>query len=315
MNGRRMALVFPGQGSQTVGMGRDWAEAFPAAADVFRRADATLGFSLSGLCWQGPAEDLQLTQNTQPAILTTSIAMHAVLVDHGLTVGAVAGHSLGEYSALVAAGTLEFEDAVRLVHERGRLMQQAVPVGEGAMAAIIGLDLAQVEKAVAAGRERGVCAVANINSPQQLVIAGAAAAVDVAIDAAQAAGARRAVLLPVSAPFHCPLMRPARDGLAPLLEETVFSDAGIDVVPNIDPQPTRQAASLRQALIEQVDGTVRWVECVETMIAAQIDRFVEVGPGNVLTGLLRRISREVEGVSIGGPESLPVVLGGEREEV
>ncbi len=311
MSQAKTALVFPGQGSQAVGMGRDWAEVFPAAAEVFQQADEALGCSLSELCWQGPVEELQLTQNTQPAILTASIAMHTVLAEHGLRFDAVAGHSLGEYSALVAAGTLEFGDAVRLVRERGRLMQQAVPVGEGAMAAIIGLDLAEVETAVAEGSKRGVCAVANINSPQQLVIAGDAGAIETAIAAAQAAGARRAVPLPVSAPFHCPLMRSAREGLAPLLEATAFADARVDVVPNVDPRRQRAAAGLRQALIEQVDGTVRWVECVEAMIAIGVDRFVEVGPGNVLTGLLRRISRGVEGISLAGPETVDTVLGTE----
>lgn len=311
---QQTAFVFPGQGSQSVGMGRDWAEAYPQAAAVFERADEALGFDLSRLCWEGPAEELQLTQNTQPAILTASVAIHAVLAEHGLTADAVAGHSLGEYSALVAAGVVEFEDAVRLVRERGRLMQQAVPVGEGAMAAILGLDLAQVEEAVVEGARVGVCAVANINSPQQLVIAGATEAVEVAIEAAQRLGAKRAMTLPVSAPFHCPLMQPAREGLTPLLEGTRFSEARVDVVPNVDPRRQRAAQRLRQALIEQVDGTVRWVECVETMIAGGVESFVEVGPGKVLTGLLRRISRRPRGLSLGGPDRLESVLEAIREE-
>lgn len=311
---RRTAFVFPGQGSQAIGMGRDWAEAYPQAAAVFGRADEALGLDLSRLCWEGPAEELQLTENTQPAILTASVAMHAVLAEHGLTAAAVAGHSLGEYSALVAAGVLEFEDAVRLVRDRGRLMQQAVPVGEGAMAAILGLDQAQVEEAVVEGARVGVCAVANINSPKQLVIAGATKAVEVAIEAAQRLGAKRAMTLPVSAPFHCPLMQPAREGLAPLLEGTRFSEARIDVVPNVDPRRQRSAPRLRQALIEQVDGAVRWVECVETMIATGVETFVEVGPGRVLTGLLRRISRQPQAVSLGGPDSLESVLESTREE-
>lgn len=308
----RVALVFPGQGSQSVGMGRDWAEQYPEAAEIFERADGALGFELSRLCWEGPAADLQLTENTQPAILTTSVAMHAILAQCGIVPNAVAGHSLGEYSALVAADVLEFEDAVRLVRERGRLMQQAVPVGEGAMAAILGLDRAQVEEAVIEGARVGVCTIANINSPQQLVIAGATEAVQAAVAAAQRAGAKRAMMLPVSAPFHCPLMQPAREGLAPLLEDTDFADARIDVVPNVDPRCQRSARRLRQALIEQVDGTVRWVECVETMIASGVETFVEVGPGNVLTGLLRRISRQANGVSLSGPESVDALLSAEE---
>lgn len=307
-----VAFVFPGQGSQAVGMGREWAEQYPEAAEIFERADAALGFELSRLCWHGPGEDLQLTENTQPAIVTTSVAMHAVLAERGISADAVAGHSLGEYSALVAAGALEFEDAVRLVRERGRLMQQAVPVGAGAMAAIIGLDQAQVEEAVVEAARVGVCTVANINSPQQLVIAGAVDAVQVAVDAAQRMGATRAMTLPVSAPFHCPLMQPAREALAPLLEDTDFADAGVDVVPNVDPRRQRSAQRLRQALIEQVNGTVRWVECVETMLATGVGTFVEVGPGNVLTGLLRRISRQAKGVSLAGPKSLDGLL--EEEE-
>ncbi len=308
MSGHRIAFVFPGQGSQAVGMGRDWADSFPAAAAVFEQADSALGESLSDLCWNGPEEELQLTENTQPAILTASLAVHAVLAERGIKPIAVAGHSLGEYSALVAAGTLALEDAVRLVRERGRLMQEAVPVGKGAMAAILGLDREAVAEAVMVGAESGVCAIANINSPQQLVIAGAVDAVRIAVEKAGELGARRAVEIPVSAPFHCPLMAPAREGLTPVLEQTPFADANVPVVTNVDAAPTQDAAVLRDALVRQVDGTVRWVECVEALLSSGATTLVEVGPGNVLTGLLRRIDRSVKGIALSNPDNLEKLL-------
>ncbi len=304
----KVAFVFPGQGSQAVGMGYEWAQHYPLAAEIFQRADQALEFSLSELCWQGPEEDLQLTENTQPAILTASVAMHAVLESAGIRPIAVAGHSLGEYSALVAAGSLAFEDAVRLVRERGRLMQQAVPVGEGAMAAVLGLEQSLLDQAIEEAAEIGVCSIANINSPQQLVIAGEVEAVRKAMAAATAAGARRVVELPVSAPFHCALMAPAREGLTPLLNATEIADATVPVIPNVDPKPTQSGERLCNCLIRQVDGTVRWVEGIETMIDAGVTTFVEVGPGSVLTGLLRRISREVDGFALPGPESVAALI-------
>ncbi len=287
--------VFPGQGSQSVGMGRDLAETFPEAAAVFEEANEVLGFDLRRLCWEGPAEELQLTANQQPALVTVSTAAARVLSARGLAPAAVAGHSLGEYSALVAAGALDFADALRLVRRRGELMQQAVPVGVGAMAAILSLDVQAIRSLVAEAAEGQVCAVANLNSPQQTVIAGHAEAVGRAIELAKAAGARRAMLLPVSAPFHCALMAPAREGLEPMLQATTFRDAKIPVVVNVDAAPVTDGAALREALVRQIEGSVRWVESVERLGADGATRFLEVGPGTVLAGLIKRI---VEGVPV-----------------
>jgi len=289
----RVAAIFPGQGSQKVGMGEDVAGRWPAAAEVFADIDDGLGVDLSGLCWSGPADDLKLTTNTQPALLTHSVAAWEVLSRAGLEVEAVAGHSLGEYSAIVAAGGLGRVDAARTVRERGRLMQAAVPVGEGAMAAIIGLDDEVVTGAcgdVAAELGEPVVAV-NFNSPGQVVIAGTARAVEKAAAACQEAGARRALPLPVSAPFHSPLMAPAREGLEPVLRDLVFNDLAVPVYRNVDAEPVRSAAEVRDGLIRQVDAPVLWTQTVQRMVADGFDTFVEIGTGNVLSGLVKRIDR------------------------
>jgi len=302
----RTAFVFPGQGSQRVGMGRAWFDAFPLARETFEEADECLGLALSTLCFQGPEEDLQLTANTQPAILTASVAAWRVASEAGLEPALLAGHSLGEYTAHVAAGTLAFADAVRLVRRRGELMQAAVPVGEGAMAAILGLDGAAAARiAEAASRPGEICAVANYNAPTQIVLAGHAAAVERAIAAAGEAGARRAIPLPVSAPFHSPLMTPAREGLAPDLEATTFADPRPAVVVNIDARPVTTGEAARDALIRQIDGAVRWVESVEWMASeGRIERFVEIGPGSVLRGLVRKIVPAVSTVGVAEPGDL-----------
>ncbi len=303
----RTAFVFPGQGSQKVGMGRAWADGYPEARAVFDEASAALGFDLARLCWEGPEAELQLTANTQPAILTVSVAIQRVLAARGLEPHAVAGHSLGEYSAHVAAGTLALGDAVRLVRERGRLMQEAVPVGDGAMAAILGLAPEAVaavaaEAAAAAGE---VCSVANYNSPEQTVIAGHKRAVERAMVLAKERGAKRALPLPVSAPFHCALMAPARAGLAPRLAATTFGDPAVPVVVNIDAAAVTTGAAARSALERQIDGPVRWVESVRQLAEAHgIRRYVEVGPGAVLSGLIRRIVPEAETLSLSEPGGL-----------
>ncbi len=308
--GRKFALVFPGQGSQKVGMGREWAEASGEARAVFEAADRALGEPLSRLVWEGPAEDLELTANTQPAILTASIAAYRVFAGSGLEPAAVAGHSLGEYSALVAAGALEFADAVRLVRRRGELMQEAVPVGEGAMAAVLGLEAGAVAEVAAAAAGDGVCAVANLNAPEQTVIAGHRAAIERAVELARERGAKRALLLPVSAPFHSPLMAPARAALAPLLEATAFADPRPPLVTNVDAAPVASGAAAREALVRQVDSPVRWVESVRRMVAELgVEVFVELGPGSVLSGLVRRIAPEAEAVAVAGPEALAALAG------
>lgn len=299
------AFVFPGQGSQKVGMGQSWVAEFPEAREVFEAADKALNFSLSELCWQGPDEDLRLTANTQPAILTASIAVFRVLQSRGIVAHVVGGHSLGEYSALVAADALRFEDALRLVRKRGQAMQEAVPVGVGAMAAILGLDGERVAELAAEASSRGVCSIANLNSPEQTVIAGSTEAVERAIEIAGEQGAKRAILLPVSAPFHCALMKPARDAMVPLLEEAEFRDPSIPVICNVDARPVTTAAEARSALIRQIDGTVRWTESV-TWMSEQcgVERFLEVGPGSVLSGLIRRTVSGQRPLPIGDPSAL-----------
>jgi [acyl-carrier-protein] S-malonyltransferase len=306
----KLAFLFPGQGSQKVGMGKAWAEAFPAAAAVFTEADHVLGFSLSRLCWEGPAEELQLTANQQPAILATSVAVLRVLEQQGICPELVAGHSLGEYSALVAARVLDLPDALRLVRRRGELMQEAVPVGEGAMAAVLGLPASAVGEVLAeAARDGEVCAVANLNSPEQTVIAGHRAAVERALPLLQGRGAKRAMLLPVSAPFHSPLMRPAREGLTPLLRQTSFRDPVVPVVCNVDARPVTGGDAARDALERQVDSPVRWVESVQWMAGeGGVRRFLEVGPGNVLCGLVKRIVAGHATAACGEPPGLEELL-------
>ena len=299
-----LAFVFPGQGSQQVGMGKALAEAFPEAGAVFREADEALGFPLSKLCFEGPESELQLTAITQPAILTTSVAAWRVLAARGLRPAWVAGHSLGEYSALVAAGTLSLAEAVVAVRRRGQYMQEAVPVGQGAMAAILALDLPGVEKACAEAAQGEVVSPANINSPGQVVIAGHAAAVDRAMEACKAAGARRAVRLPVSAPFHCALMRPAQSRLAADLAALSFRDLEVPLVNNVDARVVRTGNEARDGLVRQVSASVLWQPSVELLVKEGVDTFVEVGPGTVLTGLVKKIAKGARTFNVDDPSSL-----------
>ena len=305
---QRIAFVFPGQGSQVVGMGQAWAERYPVARQVFKQADDILGLPLSSLCWQGPEEELQLTVNTQPALLTTSIAVQRVLRDEGIEPVVVAGHSLGEYSALVAAGSLDLAVALGLVRRRGAAMQEAVPVGQGAMAAIMGLEAEEIQDAATQAVEEGSCSVANYNAPGQIVIAGHTSAVERTVAECKRRGARRAILLPVSAPFHSPLMAPAREALTPFLEEAEFADPQVPVITNIDAKPVSVGSEARDALRRQVDGPVRWIESVEWMVEqGGATLFAEVGPGKVLTGLNRRIAPEVKTVALHEPAGLEVL--------
>lgn len=306
----KIAFLFPGQGSQSVGMGRVWADAFPSARHAFEEADDALSFHLTRLAWEGPDEELQLTENTQPAILACSMALHAVVREAGLEPRALAGHSLGEYSALVAASALDFGAALGLVKSRGRFMQEAVPVGAGAMAAIMGFEADAVSALVdeVAAGDDAVCAVANYNSPLQTVISGHAQPVERATELARERGAKKAKLLPVSAPFHSPLMRPARERLEPLLAAAAWRDPAVPVISNIDAAPVATAAAARDALARQVDGPVRWVESIRRMLDDGVEVFVETGPGNVLTGLGRRIEKEARWYALPKPEALDKLL-------
>jgi len=302
---RRTAWVFPGQGSQKVGMGAAWLEQFAEARAAFEEASDAIGVDLAKLCREGPDDELQLTANTQPAILTVSAAIQRVLAGRVAAPDAVAGHSLGEYSAHVAAGTLTLADAARLVRRRGTLMQAAVPVGVGAMAAILGLAPEAVAAVTAEAAGDEVCAVANYNSPEQTVIAGHRGAVERASALAKERGARRALPLPVSAPFHCALMAPARAGLEPDLAAAAFADPAFPVVVNIDAAPVRDGAAARDALARQIDGPVRWVDSVRCLVEELgVERFVEVGPGAVLSGLVRRIAPGVETIALSEPSAL-----------
>jgi [acyl-carrier-protein] S-malonyltransferase len=285
----KTAFLFPGQGSQFAGMGKSLAEQYPAARAVFAEADEALGFPLSTLCFEGPDEELKKTENTQPALLTVSIAAHAVLASEGVTADFVAGHSLGEYSALVAAGALRFADAVRLVRQRGRYMQEAVPQGVGAMAALLKLPEGTLEGILAKAAEGEVVSAANLNSPDQVVIAGHAGAVERAMNLAKEAGAKRVVALPVSAPFHCALMKPAQERLAVDLAATAFADLSVPLVQNVTAALTSSGEAARVGLIEQVPGTVRWTESIRLLIGEGVTHWVEVGAGGVLSGLLKNI--------------------------
>ena len=287
-------------------MGRELAERYAAARAVFEEADDALGFALSRLCFEGPAEELQLTENTQPAILTTSVAALRAAEGEGLPrPDFVAGHSLGEYSALVAAGALTLRDAVRAVRKRGRYMQEAVPVGAGAMAAVIGGDLEMIEAVCAEARREGeICSPANINSPGQIVIAGSAAAVERAVPLLKERGAKRALPLKVSAPFHCALMLPAQERLAADLDAVEFKDLGVPLVTNVDAAVIRTGAEARAALVRQVSQPVRWRESVEVLARAGVDTFVEVGPGKVLSGLVRQTAPQARGMNIEDAASL-----------
>jgi [acyl-carrier-protein] S-malonyltransferase len=303
-----IAFLFPGQGSQAVGMGKGFYQASPAAKAVFEEANDALGLDLARLAFEGPEADLALTANTQPAVLAVSVAAAAVCAERGLTPQFAAGHSLGEYSALVVAGALTFRDAVRVVRQRGEFMQAAVPVGVGAMAAIMGLELPAVEAVCAEAGQGQVVDVANVNSPQQIVIAGHRAAVERAVALASGRGGRKSVMLPVSAPFHCRLMAPAAERLAGELQGLAISDPRIPVARNVDGRLTRTAAEVTPALLGQVASPVRWTDCVQRLAREGATTFVEVGPGRVLTGLLKRIVNGARGYAVEDPAAVDKVL-------
>ncbi|GAC1668129.1 MAG: ACP S-malonyltransferase [Candidatus Acidiferrum sp.] len=304
----KVAFVFPGQASQYTGMGQELAEKYPVAKAVFDEADKALGFSVSRMCFAGTEDELKLTANTQPAILAVSVAAYRVLAEKGLTPDFVAGHSLGEYSALVAAGSLKFADALRLVRKRGAFMQDAVAPGVGAMAAIMGLSHAVVIDACKRAAEGQVCSAANLNSPEQTVISGHASAVKRAVELASQAGAKRAVILAVSAPFHCALMMPAQEKLEKELTNAEFSALRVPLVTNVDADTTTNPVEAREALVRQVCMPVRWEESVRLLIDEGVNTFVEVGPGRVLTGLLRQIERSVAALNVEDEKSLAATV-------
>lgn len=305
----KLAFVFPGQGAQAVGMGKDLFDQYDVAKRLFAEADEALGYSIKDMCFEGPADDLKLTANTQPAILTVSVIVNEILKEHGVQPDVAGGHSLGEYSALVAAGVLSFQDAVALVHKRGQYMQEAVPVGEGGMAAIIGLDdetiAAACEKAT---KEAGEVQSVNFNCPGQTVIAGTTHGVEKAVEELKAAGAKKAVVLPVSAPFHSTLMKPAAEKLAAELDKVAIHDAAFPVVSNFTGELETKAEEIKANLVAQADHPVRWIACVKTMQAFGADTFVEAGPGKTLCGFNRRIDRSIKSLNVENLESLQKTL-------
>jgi len=304
-----IAIVFPGQGSQSVGMGKELYDNYSAARSIFDEADNALGFSITDMCFNGPEEELRKTINTQPAILTMSIACYRVLQENGFQPSIVAGHSLGEYSALVAAGALTFSDAVRLVRKRGQFMQEAVPLGEGSMAAVMGMERGEVIRICQqAQAEIGDVQAVNFNCPGQIVIAGTTSAVDRAIELLKAAGAKRAISLPVSAPFHSTLMKPAAVKLASELEKISVSDAYIPVVANITGQPVQTASIIKQSLVDQAASPVLWEDCVASIVEAGATTFIEVGPGKVLTGFTKKIAKEAVTLNVEDISSLEKTL-------
>lgn len=306
----KVAFVFPGQGSQTVGMCKAFYDTYPIVKQIFEEADDALGYSISKMCFEGPEDQLRLTANTQPAILTVSTACAAVLKEHGLKCDIAAGHSLGEYSALVNTGALKFSDAVRIVNKRGQFMQEAVPVGEGSMAAVLGLEadkIVEICRNIEAESGEAVQAV-NFNCPGQVVIAGAVNAVNKAIEALKAVGAKRAVLLPVSAPFHSTLMQPAADRLAEVLAPIEVSDITIPVVANVTAKEVISGAEIKSLLIKQAAMPVLWETSVRNMVADGVDTFVEVGPGKVLTGFTKKIAKGLPALNVEDPASLEKTL-------
>ncbi len=303
-----IAFLFPGQGSQSVGMGKELSENYPVARQTLEEADEALGYKLSELCFEGPEDQLRLTEITQPAILAASVAAYRVLNEKGVKPSYAAGHSLGEYSAHVAAGTILFADAIQVVRNRGKYMQEAVPVGQGAMAAILGLPLDQVVEVCSEAAQNEVCEPANINSPEQIVISGHAAAVERATKLAGAKGAKRAILLQVSAPFHCSLMKPAQDRLAGDLQSLIFKKSQLPVICNVDAVSHYDPDKARDALVRQVTGSVKWNQSIQLLISSGVQRFIEVGPGKVLTGLMRQIDRSKIAFNVGDEISLQKTL-------
>ncbi len=306
------ALVFPGQGAQSIGMGRELAETYPAAKAVFDEVNEALGQDLSALIWEGDIETLTLTENAQPALMATSLAAFRALESEGLGLDQaayVAGHSLGEYSALCAAGALSVQDTARLLRIRGRAMQAAVPVGEGAMAAVLGLDLAAVTALAEEAAEGEVCQAANDNDPAQVVISGSKAAVERAVGMAKDKGAKRALLLPVSAPFHCALMAPAAEAMAEALGDVEIKAPGVPVVANVKAEAISDPAEIKDLLIQQVTGAVRWRESVGYMAEQGVTQTLEVGAGKALSGMIRRIAKEIEVKAVGAPSDIAALKG------